>query len=172
MLTSSRFLYQDLRGLRRSLFSDFPVSRSQVHLTSLAVNGLPSCHLMPWRSGKVSSVPSSLHDQLTARSGTIDCRLFCGTSCLYITRLLKTPIIGRLAAAVASSCNDMLAGLSKCDILRIPPCFWADAALVTDTNSTAPAAASTRRSPFMVLCLLFRGVGLANPFAAPCWLVS
>src|SRR5215472_490848 len=72
MLTSSRFLYQDLRGLRRSLFSDLPVSVSQVHLTSWAVNGLPSCHLTPWRSGKVSSVPSSLHDQLTARSGTIE----------------------------------------------------------------------------------------------------
>jgi hypothetical protein len=31
-----------------------------VHLTSAAVNGLPSCHLMPWRSLKVSRVlPSS-----------------------------------------------------------------------------------------------------------------
>src|SRR5215468_6574678 len=163
MVTSWRFRYQDLRGLRRSLSSDFPVSRSQVHLTSLAVNGWPSCHLTPWRSGKVSSVPSSLHDQLTARSGTIDCIVFCGASCLYITRLLKTPIIGRLAAAVASSCNDMLAGLSKCDILRIPPCFCANAVLATDTNSSAPAAASTRRSRFMVLCLLFQSVGLANP---------
>src|SRR5215472_1975558 len=148
-LTSSRFLYQDLRGLRRSLFSDLPVSVSQVHLTSWAVNGLPSCHLTPWRSRKVSSVPSSLHDQLTARSGTMDCMLFCGTSCLYITRLLKTPIIGRLAAAVASSCNDMLAGLSKCDILRVPPCFCANAASLTDiaTNSE-PAAASARKSCF------------------------
>jgi hypothetical protein len=27
----------------------------------------------------VSSVPTSLHDQPVARSGTIDCRLFCGT---------------------------------------------------------------------------------------------
>src|SRR4029077_14230901 len=100
MVTSSRFLYQDLRGLRRSFSSDLPVSISQVHLTSLAVNGLPSCHLTPWRSAKVSSVPSSLHDQLAARSGTMDCVLFCGTSCLYITRLLKTPIIGRLSARV------------------------------------------------------------------------
>src|SRR5262245_31351613 len=150
MLTSSRFLYQDLRGLRRSLFSDLPVSMSQVHLTSWAVNGLPSCHLTPSRSGKVSSVPSSLHDQLTARSGTIDCMLFCGTSCLYITRLLKTPIIGRLAAAVASSCNDMLAGLSKCDILRMPPCFCANAASPGDiASSSEPAAASRRRSCFM-----------------------
>src|SRR5215831_7168456 len=127
MITSTRFRYQDLRGLRRSLFSDLPVSVSQVHLTSWAVNGLPSCHLTPWRNGNVSSVPSSLHDQPVARSGTIDCRLFCGTSCLYITRLLKTPIIGRLAAAVASSCNDILAGLSKCDIFNTPPGFWANA---------------------------------------------
>ena len=27
-----------------------PSSRSNVHLTSLAVNGLPSCHLTPWRN--------------------------------------------------------------------------------------------------------------------------
>src|SRR5258708_21692610 len=121
---------------------------SQVHLTSLAVNGLPSCHLTPWRSGKVSSVPSSLHDQLTAKSGTIDCILFCGTSCLYITRLLKTPIIGRLTAAVASSCSDMLAGLSKCDILRMPPgcCAGASPAISKPNNEpdTASLAANRR----------------------------
>src|SRR5206468_2692313 len=116
----------------------------QVHLTSLAVNGLPSCHVMPWRSGKVSSVPSSLHDQLTAKSGTIDCILFCGTSCLYITRLLNTPIIGRLAAAVASSCSDMLAGLSKCDIFRMPPGFCAGAGPATHSNS--PIDANTTRA--------------------------
>src|SRR5205823_8621532 len=142
-VTSSRLRYHDLRGLRRSLSPALPLSMSQVHLTSLAVNGLPSCHLTPWLSGKVCSVPSSLHDQLAARSGTIDCMLFCGTSCLYVTRLLKTPIIGRLAAAVASSCNDMLAGLSKCDILRMPPCFCAKAASPTDIASNSePAVAS------------------------------
>src|SRR5205085_9903005 len=95
-------------------------------------------------------VPSSLSDQLTARSGTIDCRLFCGTSCLYITRLLKTPIIGRLAAAVASSCSDMLAGLSKWDILTTPACFWADAGSPADIAISSEAAAvSTRRSCFI-----------------------
>src|SRR5215475_16164743 len=114
MLTSSRFLYQDLRGLRRSLFSDLPVSMSQVHLTSWAVNGLPSCHLTPWRNGKVSSVPSSLHDQPVARSGTIELMLVCATCWSNMTRLLKTPIIGRLTAAVASSWIDIEAGLSKC----------------------------------------------------------
>src|SRR5438093_6827655 len=127
----------------RSFSLALPARRSQVHLTSLAVNGLPSCHLTPWRSGKVSSVPSSLHDQLAARSGTIDCMLFCGTSCLYITRLLKTPIIGRLAAAVDSSCSDMLAGLSKWDILTTPPCFWADAAPPIDVASSSDPAAAT-----------------------------
>src|SRR4029077_20500039 len=128
----------------RNFSAELPASRSQVHLTSLAVNGLPSCHFTPWRNGKVSSVPSSLHDQLAAKSDTIDCRLFCGTSCLYITRLLNTPIIGRLAAAVASSCNDMLAGLSKCDILATPPCFCANAVPPTDAAiNSEPAVAST-----------------------------
>src|SRR5215468_2117900 len=37
------------------------------------------------------------------------------------TRLLNTPIIGRNAAPVASSSSDMLAGLSKNEILRMPP---------------------------------------------------
>jgi hypothetical protein len=41
--------------------------------------------------------------------------------------LLNTPIIGRNAAPVASSCNDMLAGLSKNEILSVPPAFWAKA---------------------------------------------
>src|SRR5215469_8909911 len=55
----------------RNFSLDLPLSRSQVHLTSLAVNGLPSCHLTPSRSGNVRSVPSSFHDQPVARSGTI-----------------------------------------------------------------------------------------------------
>jgi hypothetical protein len=65
------------------------------------------------RSWNVSSVPSSFHDQSVARSGTIDCRLFWGTSCLYRRRLLKTPIIGISVELVASSRIDMLAGLSR-----------------------------------------------------------
>ena len=70
--TSARLLYQALRGLTRSFSALLPCTRSQVHLTSAAVNGLPSCHLTPWRRWKVSSVPSSSHDQSVARSGTID----------------------------------------------------------------------------------------------------
>src|SRR6266568_1980374 len=112
MVTSSRLRYQDLRGLMRSFSLALPVSRSQVHLTSLAVNGLPSCHLTPWCNGNVNSVPSSFHDQPVARSGTIDCRLFWGRCWSYMTRLLKPPIIGRSAKTVASSRIDMLAGLS------------------------------------------------------------
>ena len=96
-----------------------------MHLTSAAVNGLPSCHLTPWRSGNVSSVPSSFHDQLVARSGTIDCRLFCATCWSNMTRLLNTPIIGPCGDASTSSWIDMLAGLSKCGRMRMPPYFCA-----------------------------------------------
>jgi len=54
-----------------------------------------------------------LHDQRVTRSGTIDFRLFFGSSCLYMTRLLKNPIIGTTVEYVASSWIDMLAGLSQ-----------------------------------------------------------
>jgi hypothetical protein len=83
-----------------------------VHFTSLAVNGLPSCHLTPSRNRKVSSVPSSFHDQPVARSGTIESRLFCFTCWSNRTRLLKTPIIGRSETTVLSSWIDIEAGLS------------------------------------------------------------
>jgi len=59
-------------GIDPELLAGCTISKSQVHLTSCAVNGLPSCHLTPCRSGKVSAGPSSFHDQLVARSGTID----------------------------------------------------------------------------------------------------
>src|SRR4029077_14031837 len=123
-----------------------PISRSQVHLSSAAVNGLPSCHLTPWRNGKVSSLPSSLHDQLVARSGMIESGLFCATSCRNMTRLLNTPIIGRNAAPVASSCSDMLAGLSKNEILRRPPLFWAKAALAEHNAIVSPPTNAKPRS--------------------------
>src|SRR5215831_5385559 len=134
----------------RNLSLPRPISRSQVHLTSAAVKGLPSCHLTPWRNGKVSSLPSSLHDQLVARSETIDWGLFCATCWSYMTRLLNTPIIGRSAAPVASSCSDMLAGLSKNEILRMPPAFWASADCPQHiTPSIAPATAAVR-----MLCVI------------------
>src|SRR6185312_11647885 len=92
VVTDSIFSYQDLRGLTRSLSLPSPISRSQVHLTSAAVNGLPSCHFTPLCSGKISSLPSSPQLQPVARSGTIESRLFCATSCLYMTRLFITAI--------------------------------------------------------------------------------
>src|SRR5271163_2547281 len=60
-----------------------------------------------------------------------------------MTRLLKTPIIGRSAAPVASSCSDMLAGLSKNEILRTPPafCAWAGCA-ARRRASNGPAVAN------------------------------
>ena len=113
MTISSRLRYQALRGLSRSLSCDLPSSMSQVHLTSAAVNGLPSCHLTPCRSLKVSLVLPSSHDQLSASSGWMNSGRFCFSSCLNNTRLLKTPIIGATVEIVASSWIDMLAGLSR-----------------------------------------------------------
>src|SRR5262249_59284602 len=57
--TSSRLPYQALRGLTRRLspLLPLPARRSQVHLTSRAVNGLPSCHLTPERSLKLRRGP-------------------------------------------------------------------------------------------------------------------
>src|SRR5206468_7876930 len=116
----SRLRYQDLRGLTRSFSADLPVSRPQVHLTSAAVNGLPSCHLTPWRNLKLSSLPSSLQAQLSARSGTIVDRLFCAMCWSNMTKLLNTAIIGPSETIVDSSWIDMLAGLSPCGMRRMP----------------------------------------------------
>src|SRR6266699_3377551 len=96
-------LYQALRGLTRSFSSVLPASRSQVHFTSFAVKGLPSCHLTPWRSGKCSSVPSSLHDQPVARSGTLDSMLSCAMVWFEPTLLLQPLLRGRHAAVAVSS---------------------------------------------------------------------
>ncbi len=63
-----------------------------------------------------------------------------------MTRLLKTPIIGRKAAPVASSSSDMLAGLSKNDTLSVPPAFWAKAVGPQHAvPSIAPANAAIRQ---------------------------
>src|SRR3954451_5135308 len=126
---------------------------SQVHLTSLAVNGLPSCHLTPWRSLKVSDLPSSLVFQLSARSGTIDDRLFCGTCWSNMTRLLKTPIIGPSTAIVDSSWIDIEAGLVISGIRNVPPVFWASAVETTaaQLSATNPAAHNRRRKNIVSL---------------------
>src|SRR5205823_2829935 len=71
-----------------------------------------------------------------------------------MTRLLKTPIIGRIAAVVDSSRSDMLAGLSKCEILRTPPGFSANAASpANNASQNEPAPASTRRPRFILQSL-------------------
>jgi hypothetical protein len=59
-------------------------------------------------------------------------------------RLLKTPIIGRLAAPVASSSIDMLAGLSKWEVLRMPPGFWASAGPLAKSPTNNAVATAKR----------------------------
>src|SRR6516162_3325721 len=87
-----------------------------------------------------------------------------------MTRLLKTPIIGRSVAIVDSSRIDMLAGLANQPTLRIPPAFWAKApSTANNTRDSEAAAMSTRRSRLIPIGLLFRGAGLENPLLHPSW---
>src|SRR5215475_13999900 len=137
-VTLSRLVYQDARGFLRNSSGSFPVSVFQVHCTSFAENGLPSCHLTPWRSVKMSLVLSPFQDQLSARSGTMLLSLFCFSFGSNITRLLNTPIIGIEVEMVASSWIDMLGGLSRCRTCRMPPCFSANAGV-----ANVPAASRT-----------------------------
>src|SRR5690242_20358692 len=81
-----------------------------------------------------------------------------------MTRLLNTPIVGRLTATVDSSSIDMLAGLSKWPILRMPPDFCANA-VPGDKSSSAPTAASTQRSP-IIIRLLFMTPAVTTSDAA------
>src|SRR5882762_11199404 len=143
----------------RSFSPDLPLSMSQVHFTS-------------WRSGKVSSVPSSFQAQLVARSGTIDFGLFCGTFWSYMTKLLNTAIIGRFTALVDSSRSEILAGLSKWPMVSMPPCFWVKAGgAAANASKNGTAAANPQRLRFIPRYLLFshglktRHSILAGPFA-------
>src|SRR5215469_1515327 len=128
---------------------------SQVHCTSLAVNGCPSCQRTPGRSRKVNSVPSSFHDQSVARSGTIDCNVFCGTCWSKRTRLLNTPIIGATVEMVTSSSVDMLAGLSRCATRNTPPGCCASAGPATAT-AISPATPANRRKFIPTRVILLR----------------
>ena len=74
-----------------------------------------------------------------------------------MTRLLKTPIIGRSETIVASSWIDMLAGLSGSYIFRMPPGFWANAGSATTAASNGAATANARR---------YRVISVHLPFAA------
>ena len=113
---SLRLLYQILRGflrMRSDFSSTLPISASQVHFTSSAENGLPSCHFTPLRSLKVSLVWSGLYDQLSARSGTILSGLLVFSLGSNITRLLNTAMNGWTTEIVASSWIEALGGLSR-----------------------------------------------------------
>src|SRR5438132_7195298 len=89
--------------------------------------------------------------------------LFCGTFWSYTTRLLKTPIVGRTAAAVDSSRGDMLAGLSKWEILSTPPAFCATAASAANNQTTVnpppPAPADLASSLDLPSCSMSRARG-------------
>src|SRR5712692_1673156 len=61
-----RLRYEDLRELTRSSSLDFSSKRSQVHWTSLAVNGLPPCHLIAGCS--VSHGVHSIEDRHARRA--------------------------------------------------------------------------------------------------------
>src|SRR5438034_2188565 len=136
--------------------------RSQVHLTSAAVNGLPSCHFTPCRRWKSSLVPSSSQAQSVASSGTMSERLFCATRWSNSTRLFITAIIGRSATTVVSSWIDMLAGLSIMYCLRIPPCFWASAAGAAETAISRPAATARLKNRRVISVFLPLVVGLSS----------
>src|SRR4051794_27819512 len=113
MLTSLSLVYQTLRGLRlKSCVSVLPISIRQVHCTSLAVNGWPSCHFTPCLSLKVSLVLVESQDQLSARSGITVSIFSCGLAGSNTTRLLKTAANGITEAMVDSSSSDVEGGLS------------------------------------------------------------
>ena len=82
-----------------------------------------------------------------------------------MTRLLKTPIIGRRCETiVASSWIDMLAGLSGLYIFRMPPCFWANAASAANiARDNEPAAANARRFRFISVYLPWLSAGSSGP---------
>ena len=143
--------YQLPRGLWRSLSRARPVSRLKVHSTSLAVNAQPSCHFTPRRSLKVSSVLSSfqLHD--SARSGTIDLSLFCGTDGSKMTRLLNTGMKGTTVDGLNSSWIEVLGGLSRWNMRSTPPRFCASAASPRHSNENTMPTSSTPIRPARVL---------------------
>src|SRR6478735_7945329 len=110
---SCSFVYQTFRGLRlKSCVSALPISIRQVHCTSLAVNGWPSCHFTPWCSLNVNLVLVWSHDQLSARSGITVSRLSCDLAGSNTTRVLNTAANGITEAMVDSSNSDVLGGLS------------------------------------------------------------
>src|SRR5215813_4436998 len=138
-------MYQTRRGLLRmmsSFSSPLPITASKVHFTSALVKGLPSCHFTPWRSFKVSLVLSSFHAQLSASSGTILSGLLRFSLGSKNTRLLNTAMNGWLTEIVDSSWIEALGGLSRWEILRVPPCFCAKLGTAAMQAAKIPAAMS------------------------------
>src|SRR6266481_5443122 len=126
MVTSCSFVYQIRRGFRwKSATSLLPISIRQVHCTSLAVNGLPSCHFTPCLNLNVSLVLVESHDQLSARSGITVPRLSWTLAGSKTTRLLKTAANGVTEAMVDSSSNEVPGGLSLWYSRSVPPLFCA-----------------------------------------------
>jgi hypothetical protein len=76
----------------------------------LAVNGLPSCQVTPWRSLTVNLVLPPSQDQLSASSGWIASRPLRGLAWSKMSRLLKTPENDIAVAIVASSMMEALGG--------------------------------------------------------------
>src|SRR5262245_37509698 len=60
VVISATLRYQALRGVMRNLSAERSISASQVHLTSRAVKGLPSCHVAPCRSWKFNCGPKKI----------------------------------------------------------------------------------------------------------------
>src|SRR5262245_2149160 len=113
-VTSLTFCHHTARGLRRKSSSvSLPVNLFQVHCTSLAVYGRPSCHLTPWRSLKVILVFVGSQAQLSARSGTIVSGELTFLLWSNSTRLLNTAMNGCTVEMVASSWIDPLGRLSR-----------------------------------------------------------
>src|SRR5437868_13886128 len=112
---SLNFVYQTFRGLRlKSDVSPLPISIRQVHCTSLAVKGWPSCHFTPDLSLKVNLVLVGSQDQLSARSGMTVSILSWTLAGSNTTRLLNTAANGVTDAIVASSSSEGEGGLSLC----------------------------------------------------------
>src|SRR5262245_47220735 len=106
--TSFKLFHQMFRGFLRNSSGSLPWILVQVHWTSLAVNGLPSCHCTPLRRTSVSLVCDASHDQLSASSGTMVSRPLRGFDWLKMRRLLKTPENAMAVAIVASSIMEAL----------------------------------------------------------------
>src|ERR1700730_17703414 len=72
-----------------------------------------------------------------------------------MTRLLNTPIIGPSAKNVISSWIDMLAGLSRLYIFKMPPGYWANAGSGAKAARNHAAIANAVRYRFISVHLPF-----------------